>query len=189
MLTRILIATVSNSGSLLLSLLQSRLNWMHSVFVKYRADTTQQIRRAPNTRKKWPNMRYLGTCTVELGTHMFHDTAFYEAVRTEPWSALAEAAGHPIHSIQHDDSSSSSISNQDKNDVVMEEKDDSNSMVDHHRKELVYSDIVMEFKEVPGERVLFPKDIIVQVTSVSAPFEVSHYLRRHFNVLIVTYTS
>lgn len=74
----------------------------------------------------------------------------------EPWSALAEAAGHPIHSIQHDDSSSSSISNQDKNDVVMEEKDDSNSMIDHHRKELVYSDIVMEFKEVPGERVLFP---------------------------------
>lgn len=170
---------VSNSGSLLLSLLQSRLNWMHSVFVKYRADTTQQIRRAPNTRKKWPNMRYLGTCTVELGTHLFHDTAFYEAVRTEPWSALAEAAGHPIPNIamQDDNSNNNNKSNQDTNDndVVMEEKDGNNATIDHHRKELVYSDIVMEFKEVPGERVLFPKDIIVQVTSVPAPFEVSDH--------------
>lgn len=153
---------------------------MHSVFVKYRADTTQQIRRAPNTRKKWPNMRYLGTCTVELGTHLFHDTAFYEAVRTEPWSTLAEAAGHPIPSIAMQDDDNNSSQDKNDNDVVMEEKDGNNSTIDHRRKELVYSDIVMEFKEVPGERVLFPKDIIVQVTSVPAPFEVSN----HFDTFV-----
>ncbi|KAL0076245.1 hypothetical protein J3Q64DRAFT_1825719 [Phycomyces blakesleeanus] len=71
-----------------------KLNWSSSVFVKYRPDPIRQPKRTNNTRKKWPNMRYLGTCTLELGPHLFQDTVFYEASRGQAWSDIAREAGY-----------------------------------------------------------------------------------------------
>ncbi|KAG0742927.1 hypothetical protein G6F57_004251 [Rhizopus arrhizus] len=79
------------SGTLYLSLLQSRLNWATSVFIKYKPDSHQQPRRAITTRKKWPNMKYLGSCRLHVGPHLFEDTAFYEASRSERWSEIVAA--------------------------------------------------------------------------------------------------
>ncbi|CAO3617542.1 unnamed protein product [Mucor hiemalis] len=73
---------VSQSGVLLLSLLQSQLNWTSSVFPKYKADATQQLKRHSNTRKKWPNMTFLGLGTLEIGAHTFDNTQFFQAKRT-----------------------------------------------------------------------------------------------------------
>lgn len=73
------------SGVLLLSLLQSRLNWTSSVFPKYKADANQQPKRHSNTRKKWPNMTFLGVGTLELGAHTFDNTQFFQAKRTIPF--------------------------------------------------------------------------------------------------------
>lgn len=80
-----------SSGTLYLSLLQSRLNWATSVFIKYKPDSHQQPRRAITTRKKWPNMKYLGSCRLHVGPHLFEDTAFYEASRSERWSEIVAA--------------------------------------------------------------------------------------------------
>lgn len=79
------------SGVLLLSLLQSRLQWTSSVFPRYKADPLQQPKRTNNSRKKWPNMKYLGTGNLELGPHWFPGTSFYEVKRVVPWSAIAKA--------------------------------------------------------------------------------------------------
>ncbi|KAI9316011.1 hypothetical protein BX666DRAFT_1859656 [Dichotomocladium elegans] len=136
------------NGPFLLSLLQSRLNWLN-VFIRYRQDPIQQPRRAINTRRKWPHMRFLGTCTVELGPHSFAETSFYEALRSESWSRIAEAAGLADFATDAED----------QNTETQEEKD----LI--QKKRLVYSDIVMEFKEAPGERLVFPKDTIIQVNS------------------------
>lgn len=76
---------VPQSGVLLLSLLQSRLNWTSSIFPKYKADAIQQPKRHSNTRKKWPNMTFLGVGTLELGAHMFDNTQFFQAKRTIPF--------------------------------------------------------------------------------------------------------
>ncbi|SAM08985.1 hypothetical protein [Absidia glauca] len=81
------------SNQVLLSLLQSRLNWSTNVFVKYRSDPEQQPKRNNTMRRRFPMMRELGQATLELGPHLFHDTTFYEAVRVDSWMALGKAAG------------------------------------------------------------------------------------------------
>jgi hypothetical protein len=65
-------------------LLQSRLNWTSSIFSKYKADATQQPKRNNNSRKKWPNMIFLGVGCIELGPHIFEHTQFYKANRNLP---------------------------------------------------------------------------------------------------------
>ncbi|KAI8877025.1 hypothetical protein K501DRAFT_326748 [Backusella circina FSU 941] len=85
--------TDSKNGVLLLALLQSRLNWTTSVFEKYKQDSTFQPKRTTISRKKWPNMRVLAVCTLELGPHTFPETVFYEAVRTESWLSIAKKQG------------------------------------------------------------------------------------------------
>ncbi|RCI04655.1 hypothetical protein CU098_011851 [Rhizopus stolonifer] len=80
-----------SNGSLYLSLLQSRFNWSTSVFVKYKPDSEQQPRRAVITRRKWPNMKYIGHCTLHAGPHLFEDTIFYEANRFESWTDIITA--------------------------------------------------------------------------------------------------
>ncbi|KAL9539051.1 hypothetical protein MBANPS3_010498 [Mucor bainieri] len=80
-------------GVLLLSLLQSRLNWTNAVFARYKTDPVQQPKRSTNTRKKWPNMKYLGTCNLQLGAHLYDNTNFYEATRTESWKDIAIKEG------------------------------------------------------------------------------------------------
>jgi hypothetical protein len=52
-----------------------------------------QPRRAANTRKKWPNMKFIGTYTLHLGPHVFPETNFYEAYRVESWTDVGVAAG------------------------------------------------------------------------------------------------
>ncbi|KAK4509049.1 uncharacterized protein ATC70_007399 [Mucor velutinosus] len=80
-------------GVLLLSLLQSRLNWTNAVFARYKTDPVQQPKRTSNTRRKWPNMKYLGTCTLQLGAHLYENTNFYEATRTDSWKDIAIKQG------------------------------------------------------------------------------------------------
>ncbi|KAI8143187.1 hypothetical protein BJV82DRAFT_611703 [Fennellomyces sp. T-0311] len=139
----------TKNGPLLISLLQSRLNWCNSVFAKYRHDTIQQPRRTNNMRKKWPNMRFVGSCTVQLGAHIFPETSFYEAVRSEPWSQLAKEAGLEGEAI-----------------------DDQEPPPGTH-KDCTYTNLVMEFKENPGDRFLFPDQVIVEVTSYDTPFQLT----------------
>ncbi|KAI9279024.1 hypothetical protein BC943DRAFT_363931 [Umbelopsis sp. AD052] len=85
--------SVADSGVLLLSVLQSRMNWSNSIFPKYRHDNVIQPRRAANTRRKWPNMKFIGTYTLHLGPHVFPETNFYEAYRMESWTDVGVAAG------------------------------------------------------------------------------------------------
>ncbi|KAG2208096.1 hypothetical protein INT47_010458, partial [Mucor saturninus] len=82
-----------DSGVLLLSLLQSRLHWTHSVFPRYKSDPLQQPKRTSNSRKKWPFMKWLGTGHLELGPHIFPNTTFYEAKRSTLLSSIAQAHG------------------------------------------------------------------------------------------------
>ncbi|RUS33685.1 hypothetical protein BC938DRAFT_470578 [Jimgerdemannia flammicorona] len=63
--------------------MQSRQAWTNSIFQKYRPDPIQQPKRSNHSRKKWPCMRPLGVCTLTIGPHTFHETTFYEAMRTE----------------------------------------------------------------------------------------------------------
>ncbi|KAI9010398.1 hypothetical protein CLU79DRAFT_710538 [Phycomyces nitens] len=199
----------NKNGVLLLSLLQSRLNWASSVFVRYRPDSTRQPKRTNNTRRKWPNMRYLGTCTLELGPHLFPDTIFYEAIRGQSWSDIAKEAGYITETSR--ESEDPSESNDPENMGHLEEpisgeamdvdKDESEQpvtdstkdvstteqKVDHTQDtaahstnpidppvpppELVFSDVVFEFKDAPNERFIFPKDVILELMSMQAPFE------------------
>lgn len=41
-------------------------------------------------------MKYLGTCTLELGTHVFEQTSFYKAIRVESWNTIAKSEGLDI---------------------------------------------------------------------------------------------
>ncbi|KAI8384562.1 uncharacterized protein BYT42DRAFT_265865 [Radiomyces spectabilis] len=214
------------NATLLLSLLQSRLNWANSVFVKYRADNVQQPRRTNNSRKKWPNMRFLGTCTLQLGPHRFSDVQFFEAIRKESWLDLAKAAdllpkqasvpenGKPssattdppsadtekpsekpsenptaatsataatTEAMQTDadgkkeESSASDASKSSETAASSELQESSTNgtlkTLPDGAAELTFSDVVMEFKETTNERFLFPKDMILELTSMEAPFE------------------
>jgi hypothetical protein len=76
-----------------LALLQSRLNWTTCIFEKYKQDSTFQPKRTTLSRKKWPNLRVLAVCTLQLGPHTFPETVFYEAVRTESWLSIAKKQG------------------------------------------------------------------------------------------------
>ncbi|OZJ04987.1 hypothetical protein BZG36_01774 [Bifiguratus adelaidae] len=75
--------SIATSGVLLLSLLQSRQNYLSRIFPSYIEDPVQQPKRVSTSRRKWPNMKYLGHGTVHLGPHIFLDTTFYEARRQE----------------------------------------------------------------------------------------------------------
>lgn len=169
-----------------LALLQSRLRWTTSVFVKYRHDPVKQPRRSNNSRKKWPNMRYVGTCTVQLGPHYFPETSFYEAIRIESWTDIAQAAGIQL-SGNNDVLSNTSPENQQNTAppaVIAQANAQQpgdifapfvpytvpNGASPTH--ELVFRDLVMEFKANPGERFLFPKDVILEMPTVHPPFEV-----------------
>ncbi|CAO3607356.1 unnamed protein product [Cunninghamella blakesleeana] len=67
-------------NQILLSLLQSRLNWSTSVFMKYRPDNKQQPKKIAVLRKRYPKMQFLGQCTLELGPHSFSGTSLYQAI-------------------------------------------------------------------------------------------------------------
>ncbi|KAI9494499.1 hypothetical protein BDB00DRAFT_761751 [Zychaea mexicana] len=163
----------SKSGALLISLLQSRLNWCNSIFPKYRHDNIQQPRRTNNMRKKWPNMRYLGSCTVHLGVHSFPETAFYEAVRTEPWAQLAKDAGFSdeitdIHNSDVDNDNNNKSDNviDGDGDTIMQEQELAQQQQQQQQgNNCVFTDLVMEFKENTSDRFAFPKEAIVEVTS------------------------
>ncbi|CEP13250.1 hypothetical protein [Parasitella parasitica] len=86
-------ASKCEDGVLLLSLLQSRLNWTNATFARYKTDPIQQPKRTSNTRRKWPNMKYLGTCTLQLGAHLHENTNFYEATRSDSWKDIAIKQG------------------------------------------------------------------------------------------------
>ncbi|KAI9262502.1 hypothetical protein EDC94DRAFT_640649 [Helicostylum pulchrum] len=137
-----------DSGVLLLSLLQSRLHWTSSVFTKYRADATQQPKRANNSRKKWPNMKYLGTGTLELGPHLFSNTSFYEACRTIPWTTIAKQLSIKIP----------------EQDTVMD-----NTNEQEPSQLLQFVDIVFELNELPNERFIFPKDALISLSVEDGP--------------------
>ncbi|KAI9476023.1 MAG: hypothetical protein EXX96DRAFT_601797 [Benjaminiella poitrasii] len=132
-------ADCCQNGVLFLSLLQSRLNWTNAVFPKYKLDSAQQPKRSTSTRKKWPNMKYLGTCNLQLGTHLFMRTPFYEAVRTETWESIAKAQGLNVP---------------EKEESLNEEQ---------QKVSLKFVDIVFELKEIPNERFIFPKDTILEI--------------------------
>ncbi|KAG2174868.1 hypothetical protein INT43_005930, partial [Umbelopsis isabellina] len=190
-----------------------RLNWSNSIFAKYRHDNIQQPRRAANTRRKWPNMRYIGTYTLQLGPHVFPETTFYEAVRKELWTDVGIAAGvmkpedvpkiepadvplpttsssqpdvtmqkasqppvdlentldpalatsqtaidatqSPSELINSPTKATVAPSNQAATIDIIPQNDVSGSV-------LLYCDIVLEFKEVPNERFILPKEAIAE---------------------------
>ncbi|CAO3688805.1 unnamed protein product [Umbelopsis vinacea] len=202
---------------------QSRLNWSSSIFPRYRHDNIFQPRRAANTRKKWPNMPYIGTYTLHLGPHVFPETSFYEAVRQESWYDVGIAAGvakplplpkvevvdTPMLStpdstnllsftqapdVSMTDASQQSVTVDEVGETIsqsiaMDSTEDSpaasnntvtepppttemasstaNTVIDTLQTsattpKLTYYDIVFEFKEVPNERFVFPKDAIAE---------------------------
>ncbi|RCH94510.1 Transcription factor, partial [Rhizopus azygosporus] len=98
----------------------------------------------PATRRKWPNMKYLGSCTLHLGPHLFQDTSFYEAIRSEPWSRIIEA--HQGVSVKKDDPEEST-----------------NEQPNQEPLQLQWIDVVFELKEVPSERYVFPKEALISV--------------------------
>ncbi|KAI7863337.1 hypothetical protein BDF14DRAFT_1845206 [Spinellus fusiger] len=168
------------NGVLALSLLQSRLHWSSSVFIKYKPDPAKQPRRTNNTRKKWPNMRYLGSCTLELGPHLFPDTLFYEAVREQTWSDIGKQAGISFLESANTESvekgpiadTSTPLATPTHNSTATPLSAAPPIAKELNPKEhIVFTDIVMEFKDVPNERFIFPKDIILELTSMQAPFE------------------
>ncbi|ORZ17937.1 hypothetical protein BCR42DRAFT_412803 [Absidia repens] len=81
------------NDQVLLSLLQSRLTWSTNVFTKYRPDPEQQPKRSTVIRRRFPMMVELGQATLELGPHLFYETSFYEAVRSDSWLSLGKVAG------------------------------------------------------------------------------------------------
>ncbi|GAB5589561.1 hypothetical protein Unana1_04461 [Umbelopsis nana] len=175
-------------GVLLLAVLQSRLNWSNGVFAKYRHDNVNQPRRAANTRKKWPNMNYIGTYTLHLGPHVFPHTAFYEAVRQETWADVGVAAGviqpmskpepvdpPPLTDVASDvpmaEASQMSVHTDyseesgSQTTVLESAGPPSTAMVSSTVPKLTYYDIVFEFKEVPNERFVLPKNAIAECIS------------------------
>ncbi|CAO3693492.1 unnamed protein product [Umbelopsis ramanniana] len=206
--------SVADSGVLLLSVLQSRMNWSNSVFPKYRHDNVMQPRRAANTRKKWPNMKFIGTYTLHLGPHVFPETNFYEAYRMESWTNVGVAAGviKPItapkaevvdtpslaasdasqhlpptqpdltmteasqQSVVSDDADAPHVIIDDSSDMPIDTLKDASSQPPSNVipmsdvlqspngvSKLVHYDIVFEFKEVPNERFVLPKEAIAEV--------------------------
>ncbi|KAF1797836.1 hypothetical protein FB192DRAFT_1289372 [Mucor lusitanicus] len=178
-------------GVLLLSLLQSRLNWTTAVFARYKTDPVQQPKRTSNTRRKWPNMKYLGTCTLQLGAHLYENTNFYEATRTDSWKDIAIKQGlmkpppppppaAPTPAPQTNPENNPDVVMQDatpqpenKPDAIMEEAEKDTVQPDAAEtkqpeetpdEKLTFVDIVFELKEFPNERFIFPKDAIIQST-------------------------
>ncbi|KAI8378660.1 hypothetical protein EDC96DRAFT_492717 [Choanephora cucurbitarum] len=162
------------NGALLLSLLQSRLNWTNAVFARYKMDPVQQPKRTTSSRKKWPHMRYLGTCDLEIGAHLFEQTIFYEAVRTETWRSIAEKQGLPVP----EKKTAQVIPDAELLPVVLESeeqphhepKEEDRQMETNQPEEekLVYLDIVFELREFPNERFVFPKETIVEAIPLSS---------------------
>ncbi|KAF7724321.1 hypothetical protein EC973_001167 [Apophysomyces ossiformis] len=160
-------------------------------------------------------MKYLGTCTLELGPHLFPETAFYEATRVESWAAIAANATVPSKptlakdkekTITEKQAEQSSLSIGSTESTQLTQSGSSATVppentqqqqegaVDTTTKDsaevpnepgqntmplappdasdnLVFTDVVIEFKEVPNERFLFPKDVILELISMQAPFE------------------
>lgn len=172
-----------------------------------------QPRRAANTRKKWPNMKFIGTYTLHLGPHVFPETHFYEAYRMESWTDVGVAAGviKPITTPKAEVVDTPNLSTSDASqhlpptqpDVTMPEAsqqsgvsddadaphvimDDSGDIPTDTLKDpssqptsnvipmsdvsqspngaskLVHYDVVFEFKEVPNERFVLPKEAIAE---------------------------
>ncbi|KAI7901351.1 uncharacterized protein BX663DRAFT_544123 [Cokeromyces recurvatus] len=130
------------NGILFLSLFQSRLNWTSSVFSKYKLDPVQQPKRTTHSRKKWPNMKYISTCNLELGAHVFMNTPFYKAIRCESWGSIAKSQGLNVP---------------EEETAQLEQKEET----------LTFVDIVFELKDVPNERFIFPKDTILEIIPIS----------------------
>lgn len=84
-------------------------------------------------------MKYLGTCTLELGAHIFEETSFYEATREESWSTIAKSVAVDLTS--------------ENEEALAEAK-------------LVYYDVVFELNEASSERFLFPKEAIIETLPV-----------------------
>lgn len=126
------------------------------MFVKYRLDSAQQ----PKRTKKWANMRLLCECTVRLGIHDFPDTSVYEAVRFDSWNDLAKAADIPL-----DSTTTATAVNSDATVAAATTTNGNlvNGTMPMYMNELLFRDIVLEFKEAPGERYYLPKEMIVEV--------------------------
>lgn len=173
-----------------------------------------QPRRAANTRKKWPNMKFIGTYTLHLGPHAFPETNFYEAYRMESWTNVGVAAGviKPItapkaevvdtpnltasdasqhlpptqpdltmteasqQSVVSDDADAPHVIIDDSSDMPIDTLKDASSQPPSNvspmsdvsqspngASKLVHYDIVFEFKEVPNERFVLPKEAIAEV--------------------------
>lgn len=158
------------SGVLLLSLLQSRLNWTSSVFPRYKADPIQQPKRASNSRKKWPNMKYLGTGHLELGPHLFEQTTFYEATRSISWKAIAKNQGLNVPP-EHDPDTVMTEATDEQKPTEKEEQVKKEEPVDEG-EQLKFADIVFELNEVPNERFVFPKEALISLSVEEGPIVV-----------------
>ncbi|KAI8096466.1 uncharacterized protein BX664DRAFT_258642 [Halteromyces radiatus] len=196
----------SKNHQILLSLLQSRINWSTNVFVKYRPDPQQQPKRNPVIRRRYPKMRELGQATLALGPHFFYETSFYEAIRSDSWVTLGKAANvegidQYEKSLNQDDNqrdattNGTAPSNRDADEIIapklptdtdtdMNDKTVNGTTLDQTTDEnttaiiedegktsqdqVTTTDIVIEFKDQPSERYLFPKDIIMQVLEDSS---------------------
>lgn len=91
-------------------------------------------------------MRLLCECTVRLGIHDFPKTSIYDAVRLDKWEDLAKAVDIALDA-----------------DATNIETATNGSLPPMRMNELVFRDIVLEFKEAPGERYYLPKEMIVEI--------------------------
>ncbi|KAI8072666.1 hypothetical protein BC940DRAFT_344070 [Gongronella butleri] len=150
---------------LLLSLCQSRLNWTQYTLPKYVPDSAQQPKRGASVRKRFPAMRMLGRATVHIGPHQWADTGFYQATRVNSWTELAHAAGCP-----HVDLSIRPNPVNIEHGAPMPHPDAPAPPA--MEPLLLFSDITMEFKESPADRIVFPKNSLLQRMTDHAPHEI-----------------
>lgn len=153
-------------------------------------------------------MNYIGTYTLHLGPHVFPHTAFYEAVRQETWADVGVAAGviqpmskpepvdpPPLTDVASDvpmaEASQMSVHTDyseesgSQTTVLESAEPPSTAMVSSTVPKLTYYDIVFEFKEVPNERFVLPKNAIAEC--ISDQHEVKSVILRF--VLVVTATT
>ena len=138
-------------------------------------------------------MRYLGTCDLEIGAHLFEQTIFYEAIRTETWRSIAEKQGLHVpekkttqvmpdaellpdaspallESGSEEPPQNEEEQNEPKEMSSIEEgrQIETNQSEEEEEEKLVYMDIVFELREFPNERFVFPKETIVEAIPLSS---------------------
>lgn len=87
-------------------------------------------------------MKYLGTCTLQLGAHIYEHTNFYEATRSETWKDIAIKQGLMKKEVIPENKPE--VISENKSDVVMQDVENSTNSTEPENK----PDVVMEEAEI-----------------------------------------